>query len=132
MRRTVLTTVCCRKSLQVDNQGKKTIYCINLPENWENGVEKPPKQNENEQQHQLENTTAMTNQLDFGGIGSNVMLAKVPLKSMNYLCTEQLKYGLWYFILFSHINCVSWQRPGWSDVPPNGLVLIYCTSTHCT
>lgn len=24
---------CVRKSLQVDNQEKKTIYCINLPEN---------------------------------------------------------------------------------------------------
>lgn len=95
-RRAALTTVSCTRNLQVDrNQSEKKTFIVFICLEIEKIKLKKNKQTKNQQQQQLKNTTAMQNKFDFGSVGFNVVLAKVPLKSMFYLYTEQLKYGLW-------------------------------------
>lgn len=110
-RRTALTTVSFRKSLQIDrNQsGKKPpIIYIHLPGNWENEVVKQkPNKIKTINNTNNNNTTAMQNKLDFGGIGFNVMLAKASLKCTIFVRSNwnTVKFVLVYCII-SYIFCV--------------------------
>lgn len=132
-RRTALTTVSFRKSLQIDrnHSGKKNpIIYIHLPGNWENEVGKQkPNKIKTINNTTNNNTTAMQNKLDFGGIGFNVLLAKASLKCTIFV-RSNWNTSLLYYLIYILCHRLHGQPEVIFNRPKDLQALICCTSIY--